>query len=361
VAIRFNGVDNPKKYDGTSVSDLGGSPPNGDIVALYKDRIYVAGISPNYSTVMFSKVKEHEQWLADNNFDVNANDGDKIMAMEPLFDSLLLFKEYSIWELQVDKYNNPATLRYITLNLGTTSRESVKTINGLVYFFNRKGVWVFSQKYPELISLKIQKFIDAISNPYDVRAWEDGNKYNLYVGDLVVEGRKYENTVLVYDTMFNQWFIKCLAHKITSQTSFIKSDNTLAIYLGRDDGQAVLWNDGYSFAGKPIELEYESPLFQPGDPKKRKLFFEVLLRISRQALAKPKLSYSIDGGNWIDMGRAEEVYTTLPIVDRNISGRGREEGKDIRIRIHEVSTQQMTSIYQMIIYYRKLSAEIPKV
>ena len=51
------------------------------------------------------------------------------------------------------------------------------------------------------------------------------------------------------------------------------------------------------------------------------------------------------------MGLAESVYTELPIVDRNNLGSGREEGKDIRLRIHEVSQQQMKPIYQIVIYY----------
>jgi len=358
LAIRFNGKDNPKKFDGENFGDLGGSPPNGDVAALYKDRIYVSGVSPNYSTLYWSEVGNPEKWPASNNVDVNNNDGDKIVALVPLFDSLIIFKEYSIWEWQVDMKNNPAFLRYITKNIGTTSARSVKNLNGIVYFFNRKGVWMLAQKYPELISLKIDKFIRAIQNPYDVVAFTDGNKYCLYVGDLTVDGRDYPNTVLVYDTLYNQWTIKCLAHKMTTITSFIKEDKSEVIYFGSDNGQCYLWNDGYSFAGVPIEVEYETKMFQPGDPKYRKLFKKVLVRLDERPNSPPEISYSIDHRDYISMGLAEKVYTELPIVDRNNLGSGREEGKDIRLRIHEVSTQQMKPIYQIIIYYEERQTEL---
>ena len=109
----------------TTFSDLAGYPFNGDVACLYKDRIYVAGVSPNFSTLYWSDVGETEVWPKTNNSDVNNNDGDRIMALVPLFDSLIVFKEYSMWEWQVDRLNNPTYLRYITKEIGTTSQRSV--------------------------------------------------------------------------------------------------------------------------------------------------------------------------------------------------------------------------------------------
>ena len=358
LAIRFNGVDNPKKYDGTTFSDLGGSPLNGDVACLYKDRIYVAGVSPNFSTLYWSDVGETEVWPKTNNSDVNNNDGDRIMALVPLFDSLIVFKEYSMWEWQVDRLNNPTYLRYITKEIGTTPQRSVVNINGIVYFFNRKGIWMLAQKYPELISLKVDKFIKQISDPYSVEAFVDGNKYCLYIGDVEVDGRIFKNTILVYDTLYDQWTIKCLEHKVSCSTSFIGSDNVLRIYLGSNDGYTFLWNDGYSFAGKPIEMEYETATFQPGDPRWRKTFKEILVRTGRNPLSVPEIVYCVDDGNWVSVGMASETYSQFPIADRNKPGRGRESGKDIKLSIHEVSDREMVPIYEIVIYYEQIKTEL---
>ena len=351
LAIRFNGVDNPLKFDGTTFSDLGGNPPNGNVAALYKDRIYVAGVDPHYSTLYFSDIGNPEKYPPANNESVNNNDGDRIMALTPLFDSLLIFKEYSIWEWQVDRLNNPSFVRYITKDIGTTSARSVLNINGIVYFFNRSGVWMLSQKYPELISLKVDKIIKSIKDPYSVVAFKDGNKYNLFVGDVTIDDRVFKNTILVYDTVFNQWTIKCLNDKAETITDFIDDNNILTTYFGNESGQAFKWNDGYSFNGKPIEMEYETAMFQPGDPRYRKLFSSVLVRIDEKPNSAPTIAYSIDHRNWVDMGEAANTYSNMPITDMNKLGTGREEGNDITLRIHEVSTQEMKPVYQIVIYF----------
>jgi hypothetical protein len=353
-AVRFNGVDNPKKFDGSSFSDLGGSPPNGSIVRLYKNRLYVAGVSPNFSTVYYSKVGLIDNWPAFNNFDVNANDGDKIMWMEPVFDSLLIFKENSIWEFKVDRLNNPSTLRYITLDIGTTSGKSVVNINGIVYFFNRKGVFQFASRYPELISLKVDDFIQAVQDPYNVKAFGWGNKYCLFLGNITVEGKTYSNCLLVYDTIADQWTVRTLAHPISSATTFIGSDNQKRVYFGSTNGQVYLWDDGYTFGGTPIELEYETGIYQPGNPKNRKKFRMAFLRVEDKSKSPPILHYSIDGRDFVQ----------LDILDKNIKRPKfhfeESEGTDIKFRIHEVSNKEMRAVYQIIIYYDDLEAETEK-
>jgi len=355
LALRFNGVDKPKKYDGSTLTDLEGNPPNGSIVRLFKDRVYVAGVSPNYSTIYYSKVGNPEDWPPFNNFDVNANDGDRIIAMEPLFDSFLIFKEFSIWEYKVDRRNNPATLRYITLDIGTTSRRSVVNINGILYFFNRKGVYQFATRYPELISLKVEPFIKAVQNPYDVVAFQWDYKYCLFIGNVVVEGKTYNNCLLVYDTILDNWTVMTLANPVKTAVNFIGSDNLRRIYFGSTQGKTFLWESGYKFENTPIELEYETGLYQPGDPKKIKIFREVFVRAGSKPLSPVKIHYSIDGKDWRELGLVEETTQKFKFpFDYRV-------GTDIKLRFHEVSDKEAKPIYQVIIYVEEPEeAELPK-
>jgi hypothetical protein len=341
LAMRFNGTDAPKKYDGTTFASLGGTPPNGSIANLFKDRVYVAGVSPNYSTVYFSATGNPEIWPTFNNFDVNNNDGDRIIALEPIFDSLVIFKEFSIWEYQVDTKNNPSVLRYITLDVGTTARRSIVNIGGIVYFFDRKGIYQFASRYPELISLKVQDFIDAVSDPYSVVGFKEGVKYNLYIGTVTVDGKTYSNCVLVYDTLQDTWKVRTLAHAMKCAGDFIGSDNVRSVYLGSAAGKSYKWAQGYSYDGTPIEVEYETGIMELGDPLTESASRQLITRTGDKPKSSPTFHYSVDGRDWEEAGQARSPIDDFSIADR---------GRDIRIRIHEVSDKEMREVYKVGIY-----------
>jgi hypothetical protein len=342
LAMRFNGTDTPKKYDGTTFANLGGSPPNGTIPALFKDKVYVAGVSPNFSTMYFSSTGNPENWPTFNNFDVNNNDGDRIMAVFPVFDSLIIWKEFSIWEFQVDSKNNPSVLRYLTLDVGTTARRSVINIGGVVYFFNRRGIYQLAWRYPELISLKVQDFIDAVTDPYGVVAFRDGNKYCLYIGDVTVDGKSYPKCVLVYDTLQDTWKIRTLAHAITAVSDFIDSNNSLSVYLGSTAGKSLKWKQGYDYAGIPIEMEYETGIIELGDPLTEKTLEKFLLRTSNKAKSPPTLHVSVDNERFKELGTVRDPVTEF---------QDRFRGRDIRLRFHEVSNKEMKEIYKVGMYF----------
>lgn len=356
LAIRFNGSDVPKKFDGATLSNLGGSPPQAKYAVVYKERVYVAGFSPNFSTVWFSDIGNSESWNPNSQFDINANDGDQITGLTVLGDSLLIFKENSIWEVQVDQQNVVSFKRLFAQSVGTTSFKSIVNINNVLYFFDRNGVWAIFQRYPELISAKVQPFIDAIQDPYNVVAWGWKNKYFLYVGDIQYQDRFFKNVVLVYDTVYNQWTFRTFAHKIFSAQDFIKSDQTKTLYLGSSDNNTLEFDKGFSYAGNPIEVEYEMPIFQPEEIDKRKVFREVILRLKDVAKSKPGVSVSIEGSDFFMLGTAEKTYSVFPITQKQ----GAEEGRDLRLKILEISDRDMNEILQIVINWAPIKAVAPQ-
>lgn len=351
LAIRFNGSDLPKKWDGTTFASLGGSPPNGSIAALFKDRVYESGASGAYSTIYFSNTGDPETWPGFNNFDVNANDGDRVMALMPLYDSLVIFKEFSMWQFQVDSKNNPSTLRYISLDIGTTSLRSIVNIGGIPYFFNRRGIYQFAGQYPELISLKVQPFIDAVANPYNVFGWQDGNKYNLYVGDVTVSGRSFPKCVIVYDTLQDAWTIRSLAHAMGAASNFINADNSLSVYIGSVPGATYKWRDGWSYAGTPVELEHETGTIEPRDPEQRNQFERIDVRSSPYPKAPVSVHYSIDGDDFKLAGQVRKTVESFRI---------RGTGTDIALRIHETSASEAREVYKIRVGFTKVGMELSK-
>ncbi len=354
IAMRFNGSDTPKKYDGSTFGSLGGSPPNGNIAALFKDRVYVAGVFPNYSTIYYSEIGNPENWPTFNNYDVDNNDGDRVMELQPISDSLIIFKEFSMWEYQVDRLNNPATLRYITKDAGTTSRRSIVNIGGILYFFNRRGIYQFAGKYPDLISLKVQDFIDAIPDPYAVIAWKKDNKYHLSIGNVTVKNKTYNNCVLVYDTLQDTWIIRTLAHPIKSVSDFIDSNKNLKVYLGSSSGKTFEWGNGYKYDTTPIEMEYETGIIELPEAKIEKLFREILTRSANVPKSPVTVHYSIDGGKWEELGKIDKTIASITKSDF------RKRGRDISLRFYEVSDKETKEMYSAKIYYDFTGGELTK-
>lgn len=356
LAIRFNRNDVPKKFDGNTLSNLGGNPPQGKYAVVYKERVYVAGVAPNFSTLYWSDIGNPEAWNPNSNLDLNANDGDQITALAVLGDSLLVFKENSIWELQVDQQNVISFKRLFAQSIGTTSARSIANIHNVLYFYDRNGVWAIFQKYPELISAKVQPFINAITNPYNVVSWAWKNKYYLYVGDIQYQDRNFKNVVLVYDTVYNQWTFRTFAHKILTATDFIKADNTKTLYMGDNQNNVWEFDKGYQHGTEDIEVEYELPIFQPEDPFKRKIFKEVMIRLKDVAKTKISVSFSVDGSDFESLGEAENIYSVFPVARKL----GREEGRDLRLKILEISKYDMSPVLQIVINWDVIKAVSPQ-
>ncbi len=358
IAMRFNGQDGPFQWNGTTWSALGGSPPNGNIACVFKDRVYVAGVTSQLSTVYFSNVGDPQTWTSYNNFNVNINDGDQIRAMAPIYDSLIIFKEFSMWQYQVDSKNNPSTLRYISLDIGTTAWQSIVNIGGIPYFFNRKGIYQFAGQYPELISLKMQPFIDAVSNPYAVVGFQDVNKYCLYIGTVTVDSKTYTNCVLIYDTLQDQWTVKTPPAPIVSATNFINTSNMLNVFVGDNAGNVYQWKSGYSWNSTPIELEYETGIIEPPNPNQDKLFRQIEVRSKDIPESPATIHYNIDGQGWRELGQVRKTREKLKIPDT--ADKSIRRGSDIKLRIHETSTVAMRDIYKIRIGYDTVGGEQQK-
>jgi hypothetical protein len=329
------------KWNGSTLSNLGGSPPNGNFIATFKDRVYIA----KDSTVYFSDVANPESWPPQS-FNVGINDGDSITAIQPFFDSLIIFKHNSIWAFNVDTDNQPLSLKPLAYGIGCDSHKSVWIINGALFFASRKGIYVFSGRSPEKISYRVEDIFSQIANSSDFVAWEDGDLYHLFVGQI----DEHPKCVLFYDSVLD-YFGYDSNMDVKSATTFINKDNVLKQYFGDSNGKVyVLW-EGYAdkanpdgTGGEDIEMEYTSLLYQIGDPLKPLEFEEVGWRMSYDAFTPITIEFSVNNSDWRRVATAQKAISKDKTIQSVFP-----QGVDFRFRIHEISKLPGPQILQLIV------------
>lgn len=341
LAIIVNAAGSVLKWDGSSLANLGGDPQNGTTIATFKDRVYIA----SGSVVYYSDVANPESWPVSNKFNVGLNDGDEITAVKPYFNSLLIFKKNSIWQYDVDEDNKPLSLRPLAYGIGTESWRTIWIVNGVMHFTSRKGIYQFSGRAPTKISFRVEDLFENIANPENFVGWEDEDMYHVFIGN--VDGR--ENVVLAYDTVLD-YFVYDDGLDIKSATTFINKDGILRQYFGDSQGRVWLLWEGYADAddgtsSKEIEMEYESHLFQIGEPGSPVEFDAVGWRMNHKAVSPATLEVSVDNSDWKRVGIMEAAIGK----DKGLA-RVAAQAMDIKFRIHEISKKKGPEVYQIVFY-----------
>ncbi len=349
LAIMVNAADKVLKWNGTTLSEST-TIPNGNCITVMKDRIYIS----KESTVYFSDVTNPESFPSDNNFTVGMNDGDEITALFPYFNSLLIFKHNTIWQYDVDENNEPLSLKPIAYDVGADTFKGISIINAILHFASRRGIYQFSGRFPVKISYRIEDIIDEITTPENFISWEDGDIYHLYIGNSNILG--FNDVVINYDSVLDH-FTFHEPFKINSVINYINKDGSLKQYFGDDAGKVwTLWEgttDGYENdqnVGKPIEMEWESLIYQIGDPTVPFEVDEVAWRMDHDAVSPITIEASFDNYQWARVAEASSALGKSAKV-HNLAA----QAMDVRFRIHEYSSYQSPVIYQIV-----LTGQVPE-
>ncbi len=204
--VACNGVDIPKQYDGTAITDLAAAP-RASTVCTYKNRMFMAKDANNKSRVYFSALANIQDWTTANDaglIDVNPNDGDEIMALVPMDTTLLVVKGHASYYLQG---YSPQTFQVTPAgNGGTLSPWGAIWTQYGVFRLDREGVWATNFATQVLLTKEkgVQKIWDGLNQRQLGKAalfvWQD----KLLVA--VPNGTSsYNNLVLVYDLSSKAW------------------------------------------------------------------------------------------------------------------------------------------------------------
>lgn len=196
-----------KKFDGTTFSDVGGSPPKLRCLELYDDRIW--GILGRL-TLRASGVGDSSNWDPDienasaYEHEIDSPEGSPGTAVYHFGDYLGVWTQNRLYELVGD-----ATWNYrLVLKdrfAGCYSHFSVAEVNGACYWHGPGGIWErYRGMKPRLIS---EGQID------DIIEDADPNRVDEIAASVTVDGRFYrlslpgitEDRTVIFDTKYRSW------------------------------------------------------------------------------------------------------------------------------------------------------------
>ena len=156
----MNGTDAAQKWDGAAAgtSAWSGSPPAGNMIRVWKNRMIVSGVAAAPQRLYFSDIGNPESFPANNFIDIKSTDDDldPVTWLEVVGDYLIVFKRNSVWRVF-----DPTTFENTRVGTpGCLGRFQSAVVNGRLYYFHSSGVYsTDGLRAPRIESLKIDNYI----------------------------------------------------------------------------------------------------------------------------------------------------------------------------------------------------------
>jgi len=275
--VIVNGINAPRKYDGTTIALLGGSPPHARYVAAHKNRLWLALGSRLY----FSELLNFDDWPVLNFIDISPNDGDTITGIMTYGDYLIITKGHSLWMLTGDGIET-FMVRRIHADRGAYAPRSLIKINDTSCFVSDDGIYLTDFTQAVLISERIRNYWRTL-NPRrlsQVASWFYDHK--LYVA--APSGSSiYNNTLIVYDVLRQAFIGVYTGWNISCWTSFREGGRIASYYGSSTETQVTEIGTGFSDNGMPYTMKWRSKEIDFGAPEIYKRLNKMLLQVSPAA------------------------------------------------------------------------------
>jgi hypothetical protein len=227
--------------DGTNLTNM----PQGKYICRYRDLIYVLNAYTSATSYPTRAYYNDEitagaiTWTPATKFvEFGYDDGDEITGGVDAYDRLIVFKHNTMF-----KYDESQVIEIP--GIGCDSARSIKKIGATPYWYNKKGFYRWNGgDTPQLISRKIQPFIDAMNQntPEIVIAGEHEFEYRAYIGtNLTVDGIIYNNVWFCFNTLTEKCYIRCAYNTCRSCSSFQEA-GVKRCYFGDDNGYVYKFN-----------------------------------------------------------------------------------------------------------------------
>ena len=199
---------------------------------LFLGNCVVSGIT-NKSRILWSNIKDDLTWLGTSFIDISKDDGQQITSMHVLAESLIVFKERSIYVVDFTGDSDiPFTVRKSDSNVGTIAQHSVQEIDNGLVFLSYDGLYYFDGHNSYKISLQIQTTLLAYNATRfnQARSMRQKNK-NRYFLSLPSNGQTNNDVIVVWDYQLNAFSLYS-GLAASSMTTVYNSAIDERIYFG---------------------------------------------------------------------------------------------------------------------------------
>lgn len=181
------------------------------LVEYHLNHLFLSGNDTYPSRVYFSAIDDITNYTSTDFFDVQTADGTRVRGLISAFNSLYIFKDYSIWRLSGTNRDD-YILEKVVDGIGTLSSQSIMVVNNLMYFTTAQNdIAAYDGGYN--IAFPSQKIRNTISELNFTRASNAlgiafstyrNNDYDYY-GSVSTVGSGTNNKILFFDTFHKAW------------------------------------------------------------------------------------------------------------------------------------------------------------
>jgi hypothetical protein len=226
--------------------------PVGAYLALYKDTLFVFGDPNNPSRLYYSgggdKINDFTLANGGGFIDISKNDGSVGTGMVPFKNTLVVFKEDSLYQFSFSTSGLPS-ITQINPAVGAIAPRSIISVENDIFFASRRGIFTvgnepgfsFDVLRTNEISARVRPIYQSIDTNYlskvsGIYATEDN--VNICIFAYTPAGETSNSKALVFDRERSAWY-EWTNIKANCWTNYIESDGSTSVLYGDDSSGYV--------------------------------------------------------------------------------------------------------------------------
>ena len=299
----WNGINGGTYWDGTTLTRPG-TAPKAKFSIYYSSYQIAAGVPGQVNRIYISTLTDISDFTnvsgdpsgldnttevpgatvfagtGANYIDIQKEDGDKIVALGVFQDVVIIYKQYSTYQLTLDASGSPSVVP-ITKAAGSVASRSVQAVENDLFSLSKEGVRslgneanFFSAIRTNIVSKKIDTLIkDMLPSAYDKSCAVFFN--NQYLLSIPNSAGSF-NDVLVYNKLFQSWS-RWTDLDVASFCKVVDTDNQEKLLFLKSDGTQVYeFTPGvYNDDGAAIDAYMLSKVFDFKNPDITKYFVDL--------------------------------------------------------------------------------------
>lgn len=298
-----NSLVTPKKWDGTTFANLGGSPPAQALYwGIFQSRLFASQKDAQTSTIYYSDTDDPEMgWSSFLNFDLN--DGQRMSGHVGHSDFLQVMKEDSIHGVGFSfdsSYNItvPNKQPIVSRAGGCVAPFTTQVAYNNIYFLSKNGFQSYGanpqgedRRMVAALSWKIAPIVNGI-NLSDRDRLCSAFWNNKYYAACSLSSGTVNDTVLVYNEIYNSW-TRYNNWPVAEMCTFKDEYNKDRLVFGSNtEGKIYRNNFAFNDAGGGYTRRYRSRTFRFGERTEWRQF---MIEGSKQKIEPIYVIVNIDG------------------------------------------------------------------